>query len=157
MHFISRFLCLAAALGTAPAWCADFALGVTASISATCSFTEVPFLLAFPEIDPASTQTYLTSATVRVRCTNGTRLNLSVGGAAQSPVVRRMEGQSFISHVPAQLPYTLGWSTSAEATGGFSASAQDFVVTLTGTLTPEQYQDTAAGHFSDLVTLQLSP
>ncbi len=157
MRPFSCFPFLLAALVATPGWCADYSLNVTATIGATCSFTEVPVHMGFPEIDPSGSDTYTTSVTVRVRCTHGTTLKPSIDGATQSPVIRQLAGQGFVSHVPDTLPYSLAWSTGPEATGGFSASAQDFRITLTGTLTPAQYQDAAAGHFTDSLTLQLNP
>ena len=141
----------------APAWGADHSLGVTARIAATCSFTEASAYLLFPEIDPSGTATYITSTSVRVRCTSGTRLSLRVGGATQPPLLRQMTSLGFISRTETALPYRLDWSTGPETTGGFSPSAQDYVVTVTGTLLPAHYQDAADGHFTDLVTLELIP
>ena len=113
--------------------------------------------MGFPEIDPSGSQVHVVTSVVRVRCTNGTRLNLSIDGAPRSPVVRDLSTIPFLGSVTAHLPYTLSWTTTSEPTGGFSAAAADFVVTLTGTLTPAQYQDAAAGHYDDRLTLQLSP
>lgn len=148
---------LCAVLAARPAWSADQTLGVTARIAATCSFTEASAYLIFPEIDPSGTETYITSSTVRVRCTRGTRLSLRVGDATQSPVLRQMAAFGFTSHTPVEMPYRLDWATGPETTGGFSDAAQDYVITVTGTLTPAHYQDSADGHFTDRVTLELIP
>ncbi len=151
-------LVAACALAAAtPAGAAEQSLGVTARVTATCSFTEASAYLLFPEIDPSGSDTYVTTTTVRVQCTRGTRLSLRVGGATQPPILRQMASLGFISHTPVELPYRLDWSTGPETTGGFSASAQDYVVTVTGTLTPAHYQDAADGHFTDRVTLELTP
>lgn len=157
MHAFNLFLFALVALGAGTAWCADVSLGVTARIGATCSFTEVPLHMGFPEIDPSGTDTHVISTVVRVRCTQGTRLNLNVGGDVQSPSLRALASMPFLGAALVHMPYTLSWMTTAEPTGGFSASAQDFVITLTGTLTPAQYQDAAAGHYEDALTLQLNP
>ncbi len=148
---------LCTAFAARPAWSADHSLGVTARIAATCSFTEASAYLLFPEIDPSGSDTYVTTTTVRVQCTRGTRLSLRVGGATQPPILRQMASLGFISHTPVELPYRLDWSTGPQTTGGFSASAQDYVVTVTGTLAPAHYQDAAEGHFTDRITLELIP
>ncbi len=157
MRHFPRVLLLLSAIGTSPAWCADHLLSVTATVSPTCKFTDVPVHIGFPEIDPSDTQTFVVSSIVRARCTNGTRLNVSIGGATQSPAIRQLESWTFINQRLTRMSYRLDWTITPEPTGGFSDSAQDFVITLTGTLTPAQYQDAEAGQYEDAVTVQLTP
>lgn len=153
MHSRSILLALLAAALAGPAAAADANLQVRASVNATCVFTETPYALSLPEIDPSGTTVYVVPATVGVRCTNGAQVRLGVDGVSQSPVTRYMT----LNGTPYRLPYQLSWAVSSTTGSGFGGTPRDITFSMTATLTPAQYQDAAAGHYTDVLNVQLMP
>lgn len=148
----ARLALLAGALA-GPAVAADAHTAVRVGVSPACTFTQAPIGLSFPEIDPSGTATYVATRTLGMRCTNGTLLRFSVDGVSQSPVMRQLS----IGATPYRMPYQLSWVVSSSTGSGFSASAQELTFTLTATLPPASYQDSTGGHYTDVLTLQITP
>src|SRR5580658_5501315 len=118
-------------------------LTVTATIQATCKVITPPAALAFGSIDPSGLSNITASTSFVTKCTNGTTESASTdnNGNNFSGGTKRMQ-----TTTPAGsfLAYAVAYSGDTTFTGtGFGAGAGN-TVTVSGTITPAQFQNAVA-------------
>ena len=124
-------------------------LAVTASVTGICKFSSTSTPLAFGAIDPSLTTAKTISANVLYKCTKGTP---SLGVTATGGTTRSMTGPT-----PTDLlGYSLAFSSGTQTGTGFG-SGQDLTLVVNGTITAAQYQNVAAGAYTENVTLNITP
>lgn len=125
-------------------------LAVSATIIGTCKFVAASTPLAFGgAIDPSSGSTLSPTASVLYQCTKNTA-SLGITGVA---------GAHTMNTTPANttpLSYTLAISGDTSPGQGFGAGT-NLTATVTGTMTPAQFQNAIAGSYTDNVTLNITP
>jgi spore coat protein U-like protein len=155
----SRIALVAVAFGVAPAVFAGGTtnMTVTATILATCKVITAPAALAFGSIDPSGLVNVTATTTFTTKCTNGTTESASTdnGGANFSAGTKRMQTTAPVGHF---LPYAVAYSGDTTFTGtGFAAGAGN-TVTVTGTITPAQFQTAVANTtYTDTVVITVAP
>jgi hypothetical protein len=127
-------------------------LAVTATVSGICKFSAASTPLAFGAIDPTSGSNATVSANVKYKCTKGTA---SAGVTATGGLTRTMTGVAPLAATDT-LAYALAISGDTQTGTGFG-SGQDLTLAVTGTITPTQFQNAAAGSYSENVTLNITP
>jgi hypothetical protein len=159
--------CFLAALvvWAAPAALPAFAAGsntlsLSAQVIGTCKVTTPAGILNFGIIDPSGASNITASTTFAVKCTKNT-----VSTAPTDDGGLNFSGTKRMKHsvtATAYLPYAVSYSGAAGFTGqGFGPAAFAQTVTVTGTITPAQFQNalvTVAGQiYSDTVTITVNP
>ena len=124
-------------------------LAVTANVPGICKFSTASTPLAFGNVDPSLTVDVVVPATVNYKCTKNTS---SAGVTATGGNIRTMVGPTAAD----TMGYTLAFSGGTQAGKGFGPG-QDLLLTVTGTITAAQYQNVAAGAYSENVTLNITP
>src|SRR5277367_4787395 len=134
-------------------------LPVTPTILGTCKVTTAPPALNFGSIDPSGLANVTTTTTFAMKCTNGTASTAASddGGLHASAGVKRMVHSVTAT---AFLPYAIAYPCATGVAGaGFGAAAT--TVTITGTITPAQFQNalvtTGAQTYNDTVTITVAP
>jgi spore coat protein U-like protein len=124
-------------------------LAVSANVSGNCKFSAGSTPLAFGAINPASTSDVTATARVLYRCTKNT-VSLGITGTAGPHAMTTPGGDT--------LPYSLGITgASGAGTGlGFGAGS-DLTAAVTGTITAANFQNAAAGVYTENVTLTITP
>jgi spore coat protein U-like protein len=130
-------------------------LTVQATVSGICKFQTNTATLTLANsagnIDPSSATSATGSTTLAYKCTKG-----------QSPVFANNNGLNYtgsslaVKH--ASLPDVMAYTLSLTNTGagnGFGPAAQ--TLTMSGTITQANFQNAAAGSYSDTVTITLTP
>ena len=146
------------ALVSAPAFAASttHTLTVSAQVQGNCKFntggpTTLTIATGAGVIDPSAAGPATGTANVTFRCTTGTTsaitgdngLNFSAGS-------RRVKfGTAF-------MPYTLGLTNAAQLGSGHGAG-QDKTVVVDASIVATDYQNAAAGAYTDTVTLTITP
>jgi hypothetical protein len=136
------------------------ALSLSTNVIGTCKVTTPPGVLDFGTINPSGASNVTASITFAMKCTKGT-----ISTAASDNGGLNFSGTKRMKHsvtATAFLPYTVGYSGDIGFTGkGFGVAALAQTVTVTGTVTPAQFQNalvTAAGQvYSDTVTITVNP
>ena len=111
--------------------------------------------LAFGQIDPTSTADAPATATASIRC-NGSAdfatfaITLGPGNHSSAADARRMQHGQVATEF---LPYSLE-ATPAAATIAKGATQ---LITISGTITPAQFQNARVGFYSDTVRITLTP
>ena len=111
--------------------------------------------LPFGEIDPASATDATASVTATLRC-NGSAdpatfaLTVGDGSHATGPAARRMRHGLLTTEF---LPYSL----SASPAFATIAKGATQLITISGTITPAQFQNARVGTYSDTVRITLTP
>ena len=125
-------------------------LAVTANVQGICKFSATSTPLAFGSIDPSLTTDKVVTANVLYKCTNKTA-SLGVTPATGTNA-RSMAGPTLAD----TLAYTLAFAGDTQTGSGFG-SGKDLTLVVTGTITALQYQNVAAGVYSENVTLNITP
>jgi len=150
---------VAAGFGMAPS---AFAGGttnmtVTATILATCKVITAPAALAFGSIDPSGVANVTATTTFTTKCSNGTTEAASTdnGGANVLAGQKRMQTTAPTGNF---LAYGVAYAGDTTFTGtGFAAGAGN-TVTVTGTITPAQFQNAVANTtYTDTVVITVAP
>ncbi len=124
-------------------------LAVTANVSGLCKFSTTSTPLAFGTVDPSLTADKVVPVNVNYKCTKNTS---SLGVTAAGGTTRTMAGPTLAD----TMGYTLAFSGGTQAGKGFGPG-QDLILVVTGTITAAQYQNAAAGAYSENVTLNITP
>lgn len=152
-------LALAGALTCIPALAASttHTLSVSATVTGNCRFnTAGPTALTIATgagvIDPSAAGPATGSVGIAFRCTTGTSSAITANDGLNStgPGARRVSsGAGF-------MPYTLTLSNAVQVGTGHGAG-QDKTVTVDASITAANYQNAAAGAYTDTVTLTITP
>lgn len=136
-------------------------LSMSASVVGTCQVTSPPGTLNFGIVDPSSGSNATATASFSMKCTKGTVSTAAAddGGLHNLAGTKRMVHST---NPAAFLPYSISYSGDAGFTGaGFGAAAASQTVTISGTITPVQFQNalatTGAQSYNDTVTITVSP
>ncbi len=135
-------------------------LTTSASVTGRCKVTAAPGMLDFGNIDPTGSSNAVASSTFSIKCTKGTTSTAaSDDGGLYFSATRRMRHSV---NTTSFLPYAISYIGDAGFTGhGFGAAALARSVTITGGITPSQFQNafvTAAGQvYTDTVTITVNP
>lgn len=124
-------------------------LAVTANVQGICKFSAASTPLAFGSIDPSLTTDKVVTANVLYKCTNKTP---STGVTATGGNTRSMAGPTLAD----TLAYTLAFTGDTQTGLGFGTNG-NLTLVVTGTITALQYQNVAAGAYSENVTLNILP
>ena len=124
-------------------------LAVTANVQGICKFSAASTPLAFGSIDPSLTTDKVVTANVLYKCTNKTT---SSGVTATGGNTRTMVGPTLAD----TLAYTLAFAGDTQTGTGFGTNG-NLTLVVTGTITALQYQNVAAGAYSENVTLNITP
>jgi hypothetical protein len=127
-------------------------LAVTASVTGMCKFSVASTPLAFGAIDPSLASDKVVKANVLYKCTKGTT---SAVVTATGGLTRNMTGLSPLASSDT-LAYTLAFAGGTQVGAGFG-TGNDRTLEVTGTITPAQYNNAAAGSYSEDVTLNITP
>lgn len=133
-------------------------LAVSAMVlsKSNCSITSAnPLTLAFGDIDPASWANATATATATIRCNGKANpatflLTLGDGNHATGPSARQMQEGS----VPTEF---LAYSLTATPAFATIAKGATQLITISGTITPAQFQNARVGTYSDTVRITLTP
>ncbi len=136
-------------------------LGTGANVVGTCKISSSPGLLDFGLIDPSGAGNVTVSASFVMKCTKGT---LS-GAATDDGGLNNLAGGKRMQHsvtATAFVTYSVAYSSDAGFTGqGFGPAAATRTITVTGTITPAQFQNalvtTGLQRYSDTVTITVNP
>ena len=125
-------------------------LAVTANVPGLCKFSTAPTSLAFGAVDPSLTADKVVLANVNYKCTKNTT---SLGVTADKLGLART--MVSILNPADTMNYTLAFAGGTQIGKGFGPG-QDLVLAVTGTITAAQYQNAAAGAYSESVTLTIT-
>lgn len=125
-------------------------LAVTANVPGLCKFSTTTTSLAFGAVDPSLTADKVVSTNVNYKCTKNTT-SLGVTADKQG-LVRTMVN---VINVVNTMSYTLAFAGGTQIGKGFGPG-QDLALSVTGTITAAQYQNAAAGAYSENVTLTIT-
>jgi spore coat protein U-like protein len=154
-------LCIWAALQIPSVFAAGSnSLSMSTNVIGTCKVTTPPGVLDFGTIDPSGSSNVTVSTTFAMKCTKGT-----IATAASDNGGLNFSGTKRMKHsvtTTAFLPYAIAYSGNVGFAGqGFGALNLAKIVTVTGTITPAQFQNalvTTAGQvYSDTVTITVNP
>jgi Spore Coat Protein U domain len=150
-----------AALQTPSVFGADSdTLNLSSIVNGTCKVTAPPGVLDFGTINPSGNSNVTVSMTFAMKCTKGT-----ISTAASDNGGLNFSGTKRMKHsvtATAFLPYAIAYGGAVGFTGqGFGVAALAQTVTVTGTVTPAQFQNalvTTAGQvYRDTVTITVNP
>jgi len=136
------------------------ALTPSAFVAGQCKVTSPPGTLNFASIDPSSTVNATATTSFSMKCTKGTISTApSDNGGSNFSGTKRMKHSATPT---AFLAYAVAYGGATGFTGqGFGVAAAAQTVTVTGTITPAQFQNalvTKAGQqYSDTVTITVNP
>lgn len=125
---------------------------VSANVVGTCKFLSPTSTLAFGDLDPSSGSDASASTTVQFWCTKNANYTITdddglyESGADQN----RMKHETLDEYIPYSFSYT---PTSGQGQGRTSP----IDLSISGTVSFADYQDAAAGNYSDTVTLTITP
>jgi spore coat protein U-like protein len=144
---------VAVAGGTTP-------LTVNAQVLGVCKVLAAPATLNFGTIDPSSAVNATATATFTMQCTNGTTST----AATDNNGLHLLAGTKRMQHsvtATAFLPYAIGYSGDSGFAGAGFGGAASKTITITGTITPAQFQTalvtTGAQLYADTVTITVNP
>jgi len=143
--------------GAALAGSTTHTLSVSATVTGSCKFnsagpTTLTIATGAGVIDPSAAGPATGSAGIAFRCTTGTTSSIAADDGLNStgPGARRVaSGGNF-------MPYALTLTNAAQVGSGFGAG-QDKTLTVDASITAANYQNAAAGAYSDTVTLTITP
>jgi len=148
---------LAAGLASTSAIAADsYSLSVSATVLGRCVFTQaagqtLTLTNTVGGIDPSSATNATGNATLTYKCTKGQAPAFSANTGANDGGT----GTNRVANGTNYMVYTLGL-TSGGAGTGFGA-AETKTLTVAGTILPAQFQNAAAGTYTDTVTINVTP
>lgn len=143
---------------TAPALAADtdiVSVGATVLTKNNCKFNNPSSAsLAFGNIDPSSSGNATATATLSIRCGGASpivsyALNHDSGLHETGVNANRMKQATLNEYLPYALTLTPASGTIPKNT--------DQTITLSGTITPANFQNAAMGAYADTVVITLSP
>ena len=134
-------------------------LTVNAKISGVCQVTTAPGTLDFGTIDPNGGSNATATATFVMKCSKGTTSTAATdNGGLNFSTTKRMQHSATPT---AYLPYAIAYSGDVGFAGNGFGGAAGQTVTVTGTITPAQYQTalaTGTGEvYADTVTITVNP
>jgi hypothetical protein len=136
-------------------------LTVNAKITGKCMVTTAPGTLDFGTIDPSGSSNVTATTTFAMKCSNGTTSAASTdnNGLYFSAGSKRLQHSVTTT---AYLPYGIAYTGDVGFAGaGFAAAAASQTVTITGTITPANYNNalatTGAAVYADTVTITVNP
>ncbi len=148
--FSASGLCHAAASG-------QLVVSATVLSKGSCHFRSTPATLAFGTIDPASTVAATAATSVVVRCSgSGNSSTVTYSLAAGNGLYPLGAGLRRMRHATVPTAY-MAYALSLTPAGATIPKGQDFTITVSGTVAPADFQDAAAGAYSDTVVLDLNP
>jgi hypothetical protein len=152
---LAAALCLALPLGAGAADTFSLAIGATVLSKSNCKFTSAAgSVLAFGNIDPSTGTNATASATLTINCT-GSAATAAYSIASDDGLYSTGPGAPRVRHTvttTAFMAYTLNTPLS-----GTTSKNTATPVTITGTITPANFQNALAGAYADTVVLTLSP
>lgn len=123
----------------------------------TCHFRSTPATLAFGTINPASTGAATAATSLVVRCSgsggSSTVTYSLTAGNGLYPLGAGLRRMRHATNTTAYMAYALSFSPA----GATIPKGQDFTIAVSGTVAPADFQDAAAGAYSDTVVLDLNP
>lgn len=158
--FLAAFGVLVTMLGPAAFGAGSNTVSPSTTVVGQCKVITPPGLLNFGSIDPSGTANVTATASFSMKCTKGTASTAaSDNGGLNFSGTKRMKHSVTAT---AFLSYTVAYSGDTGFTGqGFGVAAAAQTVTVTGTVTPAQFQNalvTTAGQvYSDTVTITVNP
>lgn len=127
---------------------------VSATILNTCLFHESFSTLAFPSIDPSSTNGEKSvSNTFKFSCTKDQPVNFTVEGINSGSLNRELAHETDTS---AKMAYAVSWTTPP-AIGTGHSTANWISVPLSATLSEAAYRDAKGGRYTDEIRVVLAP
>jgi spore coat protein U-like protein len=160
-HAALLCLALAGGWGTAAHAAGSGPLALGSNVIGTCKVTTPPGTLNFGTINPSGAANVAATTTFVMKCTKGTISTAATddGGSHSFAGGKRMQHSATAG---AFLPYSIVYIGSAGFTGqGFGAAAGNQTVTVSGTITPAQFQTalvtTGAQTYTDIVTITVNP
>lgn len=159
-RFLAAFVFCAVAQPALVFGAGSNSLGLATNVIGTCKVITAPGTLDFGSIDPSGVSNATISITFTMKCTKGTvSTAASDDGGLFFAGTKRMQHSATLT---AFLPYALVYSGDIGFTGqGFGVAASAQTVTISGTVTPAQFQNalvtTAGQKYSDTVTITVNP
>jgi hypothetical protein len=150
---------LVAGLGLSPAALAGGTtnLTVTAQITGVCKIIAPVSALSFGAIDPSGVANVTTTATFTTKCSNGTIETASTDNGGNNAVGAQKRMQTTLP-VGKFLAYGITYAGDTTTGQGFGAAIVANTVTITGTITPAQFQNaTANATYTDTVVITVAP
>jgi spore coat protein U-like protein len=132
----------------------------SAFVAGQCKVTSPPGTLNFGSIDPSGGVNVTATTSFSMKCTKGTLSSAATdNGGSNFAGTKRMKHSATPTVF---LPYAVAYGGDSGFTGqGFGVGAAAHTVTVTGTITPAQFQNalvTVAGQqYSDTVTITVNP
>jgi len=130
---------------------------VNAQILATCKIIAPVGVLNFGIIDPSGVANVTTTTTFTTKCSNGTVETASTDNGGNNLLAGQKRMQTT---APAGkfLAYGVSYAGDTTTGQGFGGAVTASTVTVTGTITPAQFQNaTANATYTDLVVITVSP
>ncbi len=126
---------------------------ITANVVGTCKFNSATSTLAFEPLDPASGNDVNAETTTTFWCTKNATYSITDddGLYESGPNGNRMRHASITTE---HIPYSFSYSP---ATGSGQGRTSPITLTISGTVTYANYQNAAAGDYSDTVLLTITP
>jgi len=129
---------------------------VNAQITATCKIIAPVGVLNFGAIDPSGLANVTATTTFTTKCSNGTVETASTDNGGNNALA----GQKRMQTVPAGnfLAYGVAYAGDTTTGQGFGAGITASTVTITGTITPAQFQNAvASATYTDVVQITVAP
>lgn len=154
---MKRFLGLAMVLGlilfSGVAFAEDTnTVTVTANVVGTCKFLSTTSTLAFGPLDPSSGADVNANTSVQFWCTK----NASYTITDDDGLYELLNGTQSMKHssLNEYIPYSFSYSPTSGTGSGRTAP---ITLNISGTVTFANYQNAAAGEYSDTVILTINP
>jgi hypothetical protein len=132
-------------------------MAVTAQITGVCKIIAPVSALSFGAIDPSGVANVTTTATFTTKCSNGTVETASTDNSGNNAVgaQKRMQTTAPAGNF---LAYGVAYAGDTTTGQGFGAAIVANTVTITGTITPAQFQNAVANAtYTDTVVITVAP
>jgi spore coat protein U-like protein len=130
---------------------------VTAQIQGVCKIIAPVSALSFGLIDPSLLASVTATATFTTKCSNGTVETASTDNGGNNVLAgqKRMQTTAPVGNF---LAYGVAYAGDTTTGQGFGAAIVANTVTITGTITPAQFQNaTANATYTDTVVITVAP
>ena len=126
---------------------------VSANVVGTCMFDSATSTLAFGALDPTSGSDVSTSTSTTFWCTKNAPYSITDDDGEHELVANqnRMENTTTAGEF---IPYSFSYNPTS---GNGSGRTTPITLTISGTVTFTDYQNVAAGGYSDTVVLTIAP
>ncbi|MEW6375531.1 MAG: spore coat protein U domain-containing protein [Thermodesulfobacteriota bacterium] len=126
---------------------------VTANVVGTCRFNSATSTLAFGGLDPSSGLAVNASTSTTFWCTRNATYSVTDddGLNETAPDANRMQHTSSPTEY---IPYTFSYNPT---TGNGQGRTSPITLNISGTVAFADYQDAAAGDYSDTVVISITP